>query len=70
VTRHRWLQGVVNWWATHPCPACGKTQNPFWLRILDSYALSCRDCGALIEAFELYVDERGHVRAENHVRPA
>jgi hypothetical protein len=68
MTKHRWLQGVVNWWAMHPCPECGKMQNPFWLTILDSYSVSCGECGALLETFELYTNAQGHARARAHWR--
>jgi hypothetical protein len=68
MTRHRLLQEVVNWWAMHPCPRCGEESNPVWLIILDTYSVSCRGCGTLLDSFEVYYDQWPHAHLRAHYR--
>lgn len=69
-TKQQRLQEVVNRWASNPCPFCGRQQNPVWVIILDSYALDCRECGALIEAFEIGYDDQGAAHIVDHFIPS
>lgn len=64
-----WVQATCDKWARRPCPFCGRVAGVWWLSVLTTYSFSCRECGEVVEGYELYQDQYGHYHTENHMFP-